>query len=117
MGEGARSDGDNASLRVSSNATYNDRCLLGVVFVDRRDPSSAWLFVSLGFRCDDAFILGDLGAGWGVVVVLMLFSGEEVDFFASGFAGLVGRGGNEYSRGGCVRTSEIFINLINKQGK
>jgi len=108
LGEGARSDGDNASLRVSSNATYSERCLPGVAFVERRDPSSGWLFVSLGFRCDDALIFGDLGTGWEVGVTPWLFSGGEVVFLASGFAGLVGRGGNEYSKGGCVRTSRIL---------
>ena len=42
LGEGAKSDGDNASLRVSSRATYSDRCLPRF-FVDK---SSEWTFAS-----------------------------------------------------------------------
>ena len=105
FGDGAKAEGDKASLRVSSNATYSDRCLPGG-FVDRLDPLSGWLLASEAFS-NDAFVLGGLGC-WELVT--LLFSGrEEVVSFASVVAGLIGRGGYEYSNGGWVRTSEIYF--------
>ena len=58
---------------------------------------------------NDAFVLGGLGGGWEVVTVLFSGREEEEVGFASVVAGLVGRGGYEYSNGGWVRTSKIYL--------
>jgi len=92
------SEGDNASLLVSSSATYRDRCFVGDL-AERRAFSSGESFVSelrAGTGCRaEVFgkrLIWELG---------MSPSDDSAPLFVTG--------GNEYNSGGCVRTSRINV--------